>query len=107
MGRMGWTVGLTNICFDCKNACGKCPWSAFDPKTGTVAFKPVPGWTAEEVEQIPNYRYKYSSTTYHITACPLFERDEPRKASNAELTPEEEKAWIEAMRREYGVWADG
>ena len=103
MGKKGWTVGSNNICFDCKKACGQCSWSAADPLTGELLFKPVPGWTAEEVEQNRKYRNKYPSTTYHITACPLFEPDEKRKG----LTKGEKTAWLEGMRRVYGVWADG
>ena len=37
----------TNICFDCRRACGGCSWSAADPETGKPLFRPVPGWTAE------------------------------------------------------------
>ncbi len=107
MGKKGWTVGSNNICFDCKKACGQCSWSAADPLTGELLFEPVPGWTAEKIEQNSNYRYKYPNTTYHITACPLFEQDDKRKLNPAELTAQEEKAWLEGMRRVYGVWADG
>ncbi len=103
MGKKGWTVGSNNICFDCKKACGQCSWSAADPLTGELLFEPVPGWTAEEVEQNRKYRNKYPSTTYHITACPLFEPDEKRKG----LTKGEKQAWLAGLRRAYGVLADG
>lgn len=69
-----------NICFECKNACGGCPWTRWDEEKGRVAFDPVPGWTAEIVpfRGIPGrhtrsrngVEYDY---TYKITACPLFE----------------------------------
>jgi hypothetical protein len=77
-----------NICFDCKNACGKCSWSAVDPVTGKVKFEPVPGWTAEKVTLNLGHICKGTKfvETYHITACPLFEHDEPRKTNNLELT---------------------
>lgn len=57
--------GNVNICFDCKNACGGCPWSA--------KSVPIPGWSAEKSD-IGNKRK--SIETYHITACPLFVPDE-------------------------------
>lgn len=48
------------LCWDCINAVpdGKhgCPWSNY--------FKPVEGWEAEKTD-----------ISYHITSCPLFERD--------------------------------
>jgi hypothetical protein len=37
-----------NICIDCKNACGDCPWSSWDERRNCAAFLPVPGWTVEE-----------------------------------------------------------
>lgn len=71
----------TNICFDCKNACGKCSWTAVDPKTKKIKYEPVPGWTAEEVMlNLGNYGKlkRHYVKTYHITACPLFTRDSER-----------------------------
>ena len=74
----------TNICFDCQNAVGGCEWSR--------AFDPVPGWTAELIEN--DYRagkyFPYALTedpekinllkpSYFITARPKFIRDEPAK----------------------------
>jgi hypothetical protein len=60
-----------SICFDCKNACGGCSWSGIDPVTKKCLFEPVPGWTAEPVYlKMSKRRVK----TYHITACPLFEK---------------------------------
>lgn len=67
----------TNICFDCRRACGGCSWSELDPDTGKPRFQPVPGWTAKPV------RLNIGTTTcgrvmvdtYHITACPLFSDD--------------------------------
>lgn len=60
----------SNICFDCKNACGKCSWSGLDPVTKKPAFKPVEGWTAEKV--YINFGKNYHTETYRITACPQF-----------------------------------
>ena len=56
--------GPKNICWDCANATGRCPWSA--------GFKPIKGWTAEKVERTGSYGL---ITTYYISACPLFVRD--------------------------------
>lgn len=103
MGKKGWTVGSCNICFDCKKACGQCSWSAADPLTGELLFQPVPGWTAEKIEQNGKYRCKYSGPTWHITACPLFEPDDKRKG----LTDGEKKAWLAGIKRAYGGLADG
>lgn len=66
-----------NICFDCANAYGGCPWTEEDPETGKTRFAPVPGWTAERSVMRNRYRHKgkrYVSyiETYHITACPMF-----------------------------------
>ncbi len=71
----------TNICFDCENACGGCPWTATDPVTRKLRFEPVPGWTAKKVRlTVGNYGSKKNIVeTYHITACPLFKRDKERK----------------------------
>lgn len=79
---------MTNICFDCQKACGGCSWSELDPDTLKTRFKPVPGWTAEKVKyqtQAINGGAKFCDT-YHITACPEFVRDEPRKSERKELS---------------------
>lgn len=59
-----------NICFWCKYACGKCPWSE--------SFTPIKGWTATKVERketvmLGGKYVKRKTKTYHITECPLFE----------------------------------
>lgn len=56
------------LCWDCKNATGLCPWSAWK--------EPIEGWTATPTV-IDNMGEKIRS--YRITACPLFEREEKRK----------------------------
>lgn len=70
-----------NICFDCKKACGGCSWSGLDAK-GNPKFEPVPGWTAEKTKVLVG-RNKHGeriyADTYHITACPLFEKEAKRK----------------------------
>lgn len=71
-----------NICMDCKNACGGCPWTRWDENNKRVAFEPVPGWTAVKVpfkgkhgrHSDRPYADEELEYTYHITACPLFER---------------------------------
>lgn len=68
----------TNICFDCKKACGGCSWSELDPVTGKPRFEPVPGWTAKPARLlywVDNGTRKRYDDTYEITACPLFEPD--------------------------------
>ena len=59
----------TNICWDCERACGKCPWSEVDEKTGKVKFRPVPGWriVKQRVKTGTHWR-----TTEQIVECPLF-----------------------------------
>ena len=63
-----------NICIYCKNAVPDdkghgCPWSR--------NFDPVPGWTAEPtVLKAGNSK---PIETYHITACPMFDRDDRYK----------------------------
>jgi len=102
-------IPKVNICFDCKKACGKCSWSAIDPVTGKVKFEPVPGWTAEKMEI--NFSWSNGrpcfSETYHITACPLFERDEPREANDRELTYTESKDFMSNLRHMLRRWEDG
>lgn len=64
-----------NICFDCANACGGCPWSEIDPKTDRPRFDPVPGWTAFPiVHQYTDGKYKREIHTYRIFECPQFVR---------------------------------
>lgn len=70
-------MNTANICFDCEKACGGCSWSE--------SFTPVPGWTATPVRRkvwtkIDGKFQEHYCDTYSITACPLFERTEPRKS---------------------------
>lgn len=67
----------TNICFDCRKACGDCSWSEIDPETKKPRFEPVPGWTAKKT-MVKSRTGKKSDwlETYHITACPEFVPDE-------------------------------
>lgn len=81
----------TNICFDCKKACGGCSWSE--------RFEPVPGWKAKKVVQksIINKKVRVCDT-YQIAACPLFERDEKRQRNRGEYTDEQFKVLLERWR---------
>ena len=54
-------------CWDCQRAVVGCPWS-------TMA-RPIEGWTAVKTK-IPNGCGSEFTESYHITACPLFKRDE-------------------------------
>lgn len=47
------------LCWQCVNACGKCPWSS--------SFTPVQGWIAKKVK-----RKDLPCTTYKIKYCPMF-----------------------------------
>ena len=57
----------SQLCWDCANACGGCPWSE--------KFQPVPGWDAEPVI-IRNHQDRgpenFSAKSYKIYACPQF-----------------------------------
>ena len=79
----------TNICIDCQKACGGCSWSEIDPETERPRFEPVPGWTARKVVLNTGFdgrsNRKVFVETYHITACPQFVPDPPRKTDNLEL----------------------
>lgn len=68
-----------NLCVKCKKAYGGCSWTEVDSNTGRVKFQPIPGWTAtKRVLQIDRMRggYVRAIETYHITDCPLFEKEE-------------------------------
>ncbi len=67
--------GGTNICFDCKKACGGCSWSEFDPHTKQPAYKPVEGWKAIKVPYLIGSGSGIDST-YYISWCPEFEPDD-------------------------------
>ena len=90
----------TNICFDCQKACGDCAWTELDENTGKPRFAPVEGWTAEKV--MINLGHggggRRFSETYHITACPEFVQDKPRRSDCSNITLEQMelilKRWI-------------
>lgn len=93
----------TNICARCQKACGGCSWSELDPNTGKPKFKPVNGWTAEEVPLNLGYasRGRRVINTYHITACPEFVKDEKRKRrTDGEISDKDFALLLKAWR----VW---
>lgn len=58
------------------NLCGNCIHAVPDDRghgcSWSIAFEPVPGWTATET-RIRGYVKDTFSKTYDITACPEFE----------------------------------
>ena len=98
----------TNICFDCKNACGGCSWTEFNPETKQTRFEPVPGWTAKPV--VLNVGAAKGQVrlveTYHITNCPQFVRDEPRTGDTRELTEQQSKHFLDNLASYLRRWGD-
>ena len=69
------TTTTGQLCWDCANAYGGCPWTAIDPKTHRPMFRPVPGWDATPTVHITKHS-KYGNTeSYRIRGCPLFVRE--------------------------------
>lgn len=66
------------LCWDCKRACGGCPWSMSGTHHGmTRKPSPVDGWKARETtvrmqSATDNTR---SVVSYIVEACPLFVPD--------------------------------
>lgn len=69
-------ITQTNICMECAKACGGCSWTAVAADGKTLLWKPVEGWTATPVKI--NVKAEGGKVreidSYHITACPEFER---------------------------------
>lgn len=69
-------ITQTNICMECAKACGGCSWTAVAADGKTLLWQPVEGWTAAPVKI--NVRAEGGKVreidSYHITACPEFER---------------------------------
>lgn len=55
----------SSLCWDCANACRKCPWSR--------DFKPVPGWEATPTK-VYQAEGKYEDS-FFVHSCPMFEKD--------------------------------
>ena len=67
------------LCWDCKRACGGCPWSMSGTYRG-VTRKPAPvdGWKAREtaVRMVNGvHNNERSVVSYIVKACPLFVPD--------------------------------
>lgn len=83
------------LCWSCQRACGGCPWTARDPKTHAVLFRPVEGWKAKKTtirgassrrqgRGVPGRTaYYYDMDSYHVKECPLYVPDERTKAKSA------------------------
>lgn len=69
-------ITQTNICMECAKACGGCSWTAVAADGTTLLWQPVEGWTATPVKI--NVKAEGGKVreidSYHITACPEFER---------------------------------
>ena len=70
------------LCWDCKRACGGCPWSMSGTAAGiTRTPAPVDGWQATEtrlrMQGTKNGRHDNLRTvvSYIVEACPLFAPD--------------------------------
>lgn len=57
------------LCWDCQNALGNCPWSA--------RGEAIEGWNAEKT-LIPNGCDSEFTESYKIKACPMFIKDKER-----------------------------
>lgn len=105
-GRGGFTGKTTNICFDCQNACGGCSWTEIDPGTNKPRFEPVPGWTAKLVLlNIGAMRDRARLIeTYHVTKCPQFIPDVPRKGDTRQLTEQQSNDFINNLSSYLRRW---
>ena len=77
MAREPRNRGGTNICFDCKKACGGCSWSEWDAVNKKPRFEPVKGWKAIKVPYLGGAgRGAKIDSTYYITECPEFQPED-------------------------------
>lgn len=68
----------STLCWSCKNACGKCPWSECDKETRKLKWQPVEGWYAIRTRILmhtksDHQRKKHYETSYRVLACPQYE----------------------------------
>ena len=68
----------STLCWSCKNACGKCPWSECDKETRELKWQPVEGWHAIRTrilmhKKSDHRRKKHYETSYRVLACPQYE----------------------------------
>jgi len=59
------------LCWDCKNACGGCPWSKH--------LVPVGGWTAKKTTIRASKTGEERMPSYLVIGCPEFVRDKQKK----------------------------
>lgn len=57
----------STICWECRNAYGRCSWSK--------DFTPVDGWSAEPTEIKGVGRNTTTTNSYIVKSCPLFKED--------------------------------
>lgn len=83
MARQPRNRGGTNICFDCKKACGGCSWSEWDTAEKRPRFEPIKGWKAIKVPYFAGAgRGAKIDSTYYITECPEFDPEEDYKGAD-------------------------
>jgi len=68
----------STLCWSCKYACGKCPWSECDKETRALKWQPVDGWHAIKTNILMHTRNghrrkKHYETSYCVLACPRYE----------------------------------
>ena len=65
----------STLCWSCKYACGKCPWSECDKETRKLKWQPVEGWHAIRTRILmhTNRHKKHYETSYRVLACPQYE----------------------------------
>lgn len=68
----------STLCWSCKYACGKCPWSECDKETRKLKWQPVEGWRAIRTRILmhtksDHQRKKHYETSYRVLACPQYE----------------------------------
>lgn len=68
----------STLCWSCKYACGKCPWSECDKETRELKWQPVDGGHAIRTRILmhtksDHQRKKHYETSYRVLACPQYE----------------------------------
>lgn len=72
------------LCWTCQRACGRCPWSEYDPEKEAVRFAPVPGWIAiPTVHGSPDGHTGNYFESFDIRWCPLYTQVPGRKRERA------------------------
>lgn len=66
----------STLCWSCKYACGKCPWSECDKETRELKWQPVKGWRAIRTKVLMNScggARRHYETSYIVKSCPQYE----------------------------------